>query len=117
MMLCVIAPVGLLALTEFKDIQGRRMPIFSQALTAVQSSAQAAQLLGSPIRVSWPVKPIGYLSNDAPEAHLSIPVRGSNGSAHIIADGVSAKGNWKMTNLQLVHDGTVVNLEPLPGTR
>jgi hypothetical protein len=108
--LCVVTAIGMFAITEFEDIQGRRLILFNQAVTALHASPAAARLLGPSIRVGWPVKPTGFLSNDTPEAHLSIPVSGTGRSARLIADGVSAQGTWTITNLQLVQNGTIITL-------
>jgi hypothetical protein len=112
--LCVVTSIGYFAINEFEDIQSRRLILFNQAVTAIQASSEANHLLGSPIRVSWPVKATGNLSNERGETHLLIPVSGTQGYAKVVADGLSVAGAWKITNLQLVQNGTVTTLEPAP---
>ena len=114
---CLITSIAYFAITAFIDIQCRRLHLFPQAVAAMQSSPEAAHLLGSPIRVSWPVKAHGNLSNDSGETQLTIPVSGTLGTARLVADGISVNGNWTITSLQLVQNSSVTNLQPTPTAR
>lgn len=110
--LCGAAAIGYFGIAEFTDIQCRHLVTFTQAVNAAQSSLVASHLLGSPIRVSWPIKAGNgsNLSNEPGQTHLLIPVSGTHGYAKLVADGITIAGTWHLTNLQLVQNGTVTQL-------
>jgi hypothetical protein len=114
--LCAVAAIGVFGITEFTDFQSRHLVTFTQAVSAIHDSPEANHLLGSPIRVSWPVKASGNLSNEPGKTHLLIPVSGTLGVGQLVADGLSIAGAWKLTNLQLVQNGNVTTLLSAPAT-
>ncbi|HEY5382230.1 MAG TPA: cytochrome c oxidase assembly factor Coa1 family protein [Acidobacteriaceae bacterium] len=106
LLLCIATSIGCFCIAEFRDYNGRKLPIFNQSLVLANQSSAASALLGAPIRASWPVKRSGNLSDDAAEVHLVIPVSGKSRRGSLVVDAIKEAKEWKITRLVLIETGT-----------
>jgi hypothetical protein len=81
-------------------------PVYGQALDIVRGDRRAQQMLGTPIEAGWYIR--GEISETGAtgEADFSIPVSGPKGSGRIDVVAEKSRGEWTITLLQLVMDGT-----------
>jgi len=110
---CAVGALAYLSLIEYIDFNSRRLHVYDQAISRVNSSAQAQQLLGSPIRVGWPIQESGTLSNKSGQARLLIPVAGPSGKAQVIVWGRSHSGQWTITDLELAPPASTKTIDLL----
>ena len=99
-----------LSLIEYIDFNSRRLHVYDQAMSRVNASPQTQQLLGAPVRVGWPIRESGTLSNHSGQARLLIPVSGPSGKGQVIVWGRSHSGQWTITDLELAPDGATQNI-------
>ena len=102
--------IAYLSLIEYIDFNSRRLHVYDQAMSRVNASLQTQQLLGAPVRVGWPIRESGTLSNQSGQARLLIPVSGPSGKGQVIVWGVSHGGIWTITDLELAPNGASTNL-------
>ena len=95
------AALAYLSLIEFIDFKSRKLLVYNDAVSRLNSSQQANQLLGAPIRVGWPIQESGTLSNKSGQARLLIPVSGPTGKGQVIVWGVSHGGKWTITDFKV----------------
>jgi hypothetical protein len=106
MWLVVAAAILYLAVLEFTDFVCRRLPIYSTAVNAMQTSDAANHQLGNPLKAGWPIRATYDINTDTGHAEVSIPVRGANGGAALHVNGVKSRGVWAITDLYVIDDAT-----------
>lgn len=84
------------------DIAARRMDLYSSAMSDVGASVPANAVLGSPVRVGWPVRVSADIQGSEGTANLEIPVRGPHGHGVVYAIGQKNDGVWRMNDLYFV---------------
>jgi hypothetical protein len=90
-------------------------PVFKDSLVVVQDNSRAQQLLGTPIEAGWLVG--GEISETPASgtAEISYPVTGPKGSGTVYVTARKAEGEWVITKLVLVMDGTSQRLVIIGG--
>ena len=109
--LCVAAVAGIAGIGvvgAFSMIKGS--PVYQEALQTVQNDSRAQEMLGTPITAGWMIS--GEISESGPTgtADFSIPVSGPKGSGRVDVVAKKAGGEWTITLLQVVMDGTFERL-------
>ncbi|MBN2084013.1 MAG: cytochrome c oxidase assembly factor 1 family protein [Anaerolineales bacterium] len=81
-------------------------PAYQDSLAAVQADSRAQQLLGTPIEAGWLVN--GSISETPASgtADISYSVSGPKGSGTVYVTARKMEGEWVITKLTLVMDGT-----------
>jgi hypothetical protein len=81
-------------------------PAYRQALQTVQKDVRAQEMLGTPIEAGWLISGEISETGSSGTADFSIPVSGPKGSGRIDVVAEKNHGEWIITLLQLVMDGT-----------
>lgn len=81
-------------------------PAYRQALDIVQNDSRAQRMLGTPIEAGWLIGGEISETGSGGKADISIPVSGPKGSGRIDVVAQKNRGEWTITLLQLVMDGT-----------
>jgi len=116
LLLCALGPFIYFGIVEGGDIISRRMQIYSNAIGQLHSSDVAARLLGSSVRVGWPIDLTADVSSDSGHAELSIPLVGTQKKAELHVNGVKDKGAWSIKDLYLVEEDTKAQIPIAPSS-
>jgi len=103
-----------LALMVDFDLDGRRNPIFQQAMQLAQNSAVVEGCLGNRIRVGWPVKENSSESASSGNAILAIPVSGNRAKGTLFVIGAESEGTWKIDKMFLILTGETTRHNVIP---
>lgn len=89
----------------------RSSEVYAQAMSTLQSTPEAVQLLGSPVEGGRAVSGSINVSNGSGDAELSIPVSGSLQKGDLIALAERENGQWQIYFLELqLENGQNLNL-------
>ncbi len=109
--LCVAAVMGITGISiagAFSMIKGN--PVYQEALQTVQADSRAQEMLGTPITAGWMISGEISESGSTGTADFSIPVSGPKGSGRVDVVARKVNGEWTITLLQLVMDGSFERL-------
>jgi len=81
-------------------------PAYKEALQLVENDSRAQAMLGTPIEAGWFVNGEVHESGPSGSAEFSIPVSGPKGSGRVDVVARKVNGEWIITLLQLVMDGS-----------
>jgi hypothetical protein len=109
--LCLAAVAGITGISivgAFSMIKAT--PVYQEALQTVQNDSRAQEMLGTPITAGWMIS--GEIIETGPTgtADFSIPVSGPKGSGRVDVVAKKVNGEWTITLLQLVMDGSFERL-------
>jgi Cytochrome oxidase complex assembly protein 1 len=116
LILTVIAgPIVYFCLAENSDVESRKMEIFSQGVQTLEKSQTATKILGTDIRVSWPIQNNSVISAESGHAELAVPVAGNAAKGHLYIHGVKKNHQWAVTELYLIPVGSGKHVDLLAG--
>lgn len=83
----------------------RSSEVYNQSVTQAQANAEVQSAVGNPFRVGRIISGQINVSGSSGQAHLLIPIFGSNGSGTIEAEARKTSGVWRFQSLLVRVDG------------